>query len=102
MLAEFGDSALQLSYDPWASVDFQGRAKIHAYFTKIYKDVKIPANVETDADVTLSSGSPEKLLSKRKFPAQRPRIHLTKTSKAFASKTSRLRSARPGGSGDCF
>ena len=28
MLAEFGDNALQPSYDPWSSVDFHGRAKI--------------------------------------------------------------------------
>ena len=34
MLADFGDKALQPSYDPWASVDFHGRAKIHADLTK--------------------------------------------------------------------
>ena len=34
MLAEFGDRALQTSFDPWASVDFHGRAKIHADLTK--------------------------------------------------------------------
>ena len=60
MLAEFGDRALQPSYDPWTSVDFHGRAKIHADLTKAYKDVRIAANVEADADVTLSSGSPQK------------------------------------------
>ena len=30
MLAELGDRALQPSYDPWASVGFHGRGKIHA------------------------------------------------------------------------
>ena len=30
MLTEFGDKALQPSYDPWASVDFHGRSTIHA------------------------------------------------------------------------
>ena len=34
MLAEFGDKALQPSYDAWASVDFHGRMKIHAELTK--------------------------------------------------------------------
>ena len=58
------------SYDPWACIDFYGRAKIHADLTKAYEDVRSAANVETDADVTLSSGSPEKLLPQRKRPAQ--------------------------------
>ena len=66
MLAEFGDRALQQSYDPWASVDVHGRVKIHADLTKAYKDVRSAANVETDAEGTLSSGSPEKLLPQRK------------------------------------
>ena len=103
MLAEFGDKALQPSYDPWASVDFHGRGKIHADLTKAYKDVRIAGNIEADADVTLSSGSPEKLLPQRKRPAQGPRIDLNKTSKAVSAKScvSKLRSSRPGGSGDC-
>ena len=74
MLAEFGDRALQPSYDPWASVDFHGRGKIHADLTKAYKDVKVAANVKPDVDVALSSGSPEKLLPQRKRPAQGPRV----------------------------
>ena len=103
MLAKFGDRALQPSFDPWASVDFHGRVKIHADLTKAYKDARIAANVETDAEVTLSSGNPEKLLSRRKWPVQGPRIDLSKTSKAVAAKAcvSKLRSSRPGGSGDC-
>ena len=104
MLAEFGDRALQLSYDPWASVDFHGRTKIHADLTKAYEDVRTAAIVEADADVTLSSGSLEKLLPQRKWPAQGPRIDLSKTSKAVAAETcvSKLRSSRSGGSGDCL
>ena len=66
MLTEFGDRAFQPSYDPWASVDFHGRVKIHADLTKTYKDVRVATNVGTDADVTLSSGSPKKLLPQRK------------------------------------
>ena len=103
ILAEFGDQALQPSFDPWASVDFHGRAKIHTDLTKTYKDVRIAANVETDADVTLSSGSPEKLLPQRNRPAQKPRIELSKTSTAVAAKSciSKLRSSGAGASGDC-
>ena len=103
MLAEFGGRALQSSYDPWASVDIHGRSKIHDDLTTAYKNERVPTNVGTYADVTSSSGSPEKLLPQKKRPAQRPRIHLSKTSKAVAAKTcvSKLRSFRPGGSGDC-
>ena len=84
MLEEFGDRALQPSYDPWTSVNFHARAKIHADLANAYKDVRIAANVEADADVILSSGSPEK---QRKRPAQGPRIDLSKTSKAVAAET---------------
>ena len=103
MLAEFADRALQPSYDSWVSVDFHGRVKIHADLTKANRDVRSAANVEADADVTLSSGSPEKLFPQRKRPAQGPRTDLSKTSKAVAVKAcvSKLRSSRPGGSGDC-
>ena len=34
IMAELGDRALPPSYDPWASVDYHGRAKIHADLTK--------------------------------------------------------------------
>ena len=34
ILAEFGDEALQPSYNPWSNVDFHGRAKIHADLKK--------------------------------------------------------------------
>ena len=94
---------MQPSYDHWASVDFHGRAKIHADLTKAYKDVRIAANVETDADVTLSSGSPDKVLPQRKRPEQGPRIDLSKTSKAVTAKAciSKLRSSGARTSGDC-
>ena len=78
MLVEFGDRALQPSHDPWASVDFLGRVKFHAVLTKAYKDVRIAANVETDAEVTLSSGSPENFLPQRKVPTERPVFDLSK------------------------
>ena len=70
MLAEFGNRASLPSYEPWKNVDFHARATIHADLTKAYKDVGIAANVEADADVTRSSGSPEKLLPQKKRPAQ--------------------------------
>ena len=78
MSAEFGDNALQSPYDPWASVDSHDRSKIQADLTKAYKDVRIATDVGTDADVTLSSVNPEKLLSQKKRPVQRPRIDLKK------------------------
>ena len=56
MLAEFGNRALQPSYDPGSSVDFYGRSKILADLTKAYKDVRVATNVGTGADVTFSSG----------------------------------------------
>ena len=76
MLAECGDKALQHSYEPWASIDFNGRSKIHADLTKAYKDVRVATTVRTDADVRLSPGSPEKLLPQWKRPAQGQRIDL--------------------------
>ena len=65
--------------------------------------MRLAAIVEPDADVTFSSGSPEKLLPQRKRPAQGRRIDLSKTSKTAAAKScvSKLRSSRPGASGDC-
>ena len=42
LLAEFGDKALQPSYDPWSSVDSHGRAKIHADLTKTYNCGLLP------------------------------------------------------------
>ena len=103
MLAEFGDKALQPSYDLWAGVDFHGRSKIHADLTKAYKDVSVATSVGMGADVTLSSESPAKLLPQRKRPAERRRVDLKKTSKAAAAKSciSKLRSFGAGTSGDC-
>ena len=94
MLAEFGDKALLPSYDSWATVDFHGRSKIHVDLTKAYKDVRVATNVGKDAGVKLSSGCPENLWPQKKHPAQRPRIDLSKTSKAVVAKTcvSKLRS----------
>ena len=87
VLADFGDKALQPSYELWAGVDFHGRSKIHADLTKAYKDVRVATSVGMDADVTLSSESPETLLPQRKRPVQRPRIDLNKSSKAAAAKS---------------
>ena len=59
--------------------------------------------METDADVTLSTVSPEKILRQRKVSAQRPRLDLSKTSTAVAAKTcfSKLSFSHLGGSRDC-
>ena len=74
MLAEFSDKAIRPSFDPWVSVDFRDRSKIHADLTKTYKDVRFATNVGTDANVTLPSGSPEKVFPQKKRPAQRMRL----------------------------
>ena len=76
--------------------------KILADLTKAYKDVRVGTNNETDADVTLSSGIPEKLLPQRTCPAQGPRIDLSRTSKAVVAKTcvSKLRSSGASTSSD--
>ena len=100
--AEYGDKALQPSYDPWVGVDFRDRAKIDADLTKTYKDVTVAANVDADAKVILPFGSPIELLPQKKHLAQRPRTDLGKISKAAAVKAcvSKLRSSPPGSSGD--
>ena len=101
LLADFGDRALQPSYGPWSNVDFHDRAKIHADLTKAYKDVRVVAKCEMNADVPLYSGKPGKFLPQRKRPAQRPRIDLSKTSKALAAKVcaSKPRHSGAGASG---
>ena len=65
--------------------------------------MRVAGNIEADADVTLSSGSPEKLLPQRKRHAQGPHIDLSKTSKAVAAEScvSKLRSSGAGTIGDC-
>ena len=81
---------------------FHGGVKIHTENTEAYKDVRIAANVDTDADVTLSTGSPEILLPQRNQPAQRLCIDLSETSKTGAAKfpSAKLCSSRSGASVD--
>ena len=100
-LDEFGDKAIQPCFDPWASVDFHGQSQIYASLTKAYKDVKVASNVETGVEVNVS---PDKLAPQRCQPAQRPRIDVDETSEATAAKALavKLRSSRPGTSGDCL
>ena len=103
LLDEFGDRAIRASYDPWASVDFNGKSEICADLTKAYKNVRIASNVETGVEVNVSPETPDRLALQRCQPAQRPRIDIGKTSKAGAAKALaiKLRSSRPGTSGDC-
>ena len=102
LLNDFNDKALQPRYDPWVSVDFCDRSKIHAVLTKAYKNVRVAAIVDTDTEGTGSPESSKKLLPQRKLPAQMPRIYLGKTSRAVAAKTFavKLRPSRPGASSD--
>ena len=103
LLDEFGDRAIQASYDPWASVDFHGKSQIYADLTKAYKKVRIASNVETGVEVSVSPETHDKLAPQRCQPAQRPRIDVGKTSKAGAAKALavKLRSSRSGTSDDC-
>ena len=103
LLDEFGDKAIEPSYDPWANVDFHGTSQIYADLTKAYKNVRIASNVETGVDVSVSPETADKLAPQRCQPAQRPRIDVGKTSKAVAAKAlaEKLRSSGAGTSGDC-
>ena len=98
LLDEFGDKAIQPCFDPWASM------QIYAHLTKAYKNVKVASNVGTGVEVNVSTETPNKLAPQRCQPAQRPRIEVVKTSKATAAKALavKLRSSRPGTSGDCL
>ena len=104
LLDEFGDRAIQPCYDPWASVDFYDKSQIYADLTKAYKNVRVASNVETGVEVSVSPETPDKLAPQRRQLAQRPRIDVGKTSKAVAAKALavKLRSSRPGTSGDCL
>ena len=104
LLDEFGGRAIQRCYDPWASVDFYDKSQIYAVLTKAYKNVRVATNVETGVEVSVSRETPDKLAPQRRQPAQRPRIDVGKTSKAVAAKALavKLRSSRPGTSGDCL
>ena len=64
---DFGDMALQPGFDPWASVNFHGRVKIHANLAKTYKNKRLSAGIGTKAEVTGSPESPGKLLPQRKY-----------------------------------
>ena len=103
LLDDFGDKAIQPCFDPRASVDFHGKSQIYADLTKAYKNVRFGSNVETGVEVNVSPETPDKLAPQRCQPAQRPRIDVGKTSKNAAAKTLavKLRSSRPGTSGDC-
>ena len=90
-------------YDPWASVNFYDKSQISVDLTKAYKNVRLASNVDTGADVSVSPETPDRLAPQRLQPAQNPRIDVGKTSKAGAAKALaiKLRSSRPGTSGDC-
>ena len=104
LMDEFGDKAIQPCFDSWAIVDFHGQSQIYADLTKTYKNVRVASNVETGVEVNVSPETPDKLAPQRCQPAQRPRIDVGKTSKATAAKVLavKLRSFRPGTSGDCL
>ena len=104
LLDEFGDKAIQPCFDPWASVVFHGQSQIYADLTKAYKNVRVSSNVETGVEVNVSPETPDKLAPQRCQLAQTSRIDVGKTSKATAATALavKVRSSRPGTSGDCL
>ena len=103
LLDEFGDKAIQPCYDPCASVDFHNKFQIYAVFSKAYRNVRLASNVETGVEVSVSPETPNKLAPQRHQPAQKPRVDVGKNSEAAGAKALaiKLRSSRPGGSGNC-
>ena len=99
---EFEGNAIQPFYNPRPSVDFRCESQIHADLTKAYMNVRLGSNVETDFEVSVSPKTPDKLAPQRRQPAQKPWIDVGKTTKAAAAQAcvSKLRSSRPGTSGD--
>ena len=85
-------------------MDFHDKSRIYADLTKAYKIVRVASNVETAVDVSVSAETPDKLAPQRLQPAQKSRIYVGKTSKAAAANALaiKLRSSRPGTSGDCL
>ena len=76
----------------------------YAALTKAYKNARLASNVETGVEVSLSPETPDKLARQRRQPAQKPLIDVGKNSKAAAAAKAsavKLRSSRPGSSGDC-
>ena len=91
----FGDGALQAGYNPWASVDFNGRAGIVEELSKAYKAVRVASDVDTSSMIRVLQ-SPGKLAMQRRTPIQAPKIDLGKTSRAgtVSALVSKLRSPK--------
>ena len=85
-------------------MDFHGKSQIYADLTKAYKVVRVKSNAQTGVEGNVLPETPDRLAPQRCQPAQRPRIDVGKTSKATAAKVLavKLRSSRPGTSGDCL
>ena len=100
---EFADKAIQPCYDPWPSLDFHDNSKINVDLTKAYKNERLASNVQTIVEVSVSPKNPNELAPQRRQPAQRPRIDVSKTSRAAAVEALavKLHSSCPGASGDC-
>ena len=92
LVDSFGDRALQAGYNPWASVDFNGRAGIVEELSKAYKAFRIASDVDTSSTSTVLQ-CPGKLAMQRRFPVQAPKIHFGKTSRGGTASAlvSRLR-----------
>ena len=53
LVDSFGDRALRAGYNPWDSVDFNGRAGIAEGLSKAYKAVRVASDVDTSSISTV-------------------------------------------------
>ena len=79
LLETFGDSALQCGYNHWEFVDYHGYEKFRTELEKSYKAVRVASDVESSASLSEPVFVSERLQEQRGCPAQRPRIHISKT-----------------------
>ena len=79
LLETFGDGALQCGYNLWEFVDCHGYEKIRTELEKSFKAVRIASDVESSASLSEPVFVSERLPEQRRCPAQRPRIHISKT-----------------------
>ena len=95
LVDNFGERALQAGYNPWDSVNFNGRAGIVEELSRAYKAVRVASDVDTSSMSTVLQ-SLGKLAMQRHTPVQAPKIDLGKTSRIgnASALVSKLRSPK--------
>ena len=79
LLETFSDSALQCDYNRWESVNVHEYEKIRAELEKSYKAVRVASDVESSSSLSEPVFVSERLPEQLRYPAQRPRIDISKT-----------------------